>query len=180
MSIVSPERLPVPIYCQRCGHYLVERYVEDEHRTRLQCESCAFVHYINPRVVTSIIVERNGRVLLQRRAMEPGRGLWTFPGGFLEVGETTEAGALRETKEEVGLDVTLCGLLGAYTRPQPGIVLIVYRGSSESGEAIVGDSESLEVRWFSADEIPWSELAFETTEAALHDWLRATKPRDGD
>ena len=175
---MSPERLPVPIYCQRCGHYLVERYIDNEHRTRFQCESCGFVHYINPRVVASIIVERGGCVLLQRRAMEPGRGLWTFPGGFLEVGETAEAGALRETKEEVGLDVTLGGLLGTYTRPQVGIVLMVYRGYSERGEAIVGDAESLEVRWFSADEIPWKELAFETTEAALRDWLRATASRD--
>ncbi len=166
-----PERLPTPVYCQICGRYLVERFAPAEHRTRLQCEGCGFIHYLNPRVVTAIIVEREGKVLLQRRAVEPSHGKWTFPGGFLEVGETAEAGALRETNEEVGLDVTLDGVHGVYTRPQVGIVLIVYRGTSESGEAIVGDDESLEVRWFAADQIPWSELAFETTEAALRDWI---------
>jgi mutator protein MutT len=172
MSTVSPERLAMPLYCQRCGRYLVERYVEAEHRARHQCEGCGFIHYLNPRVVTSVVVQRAGRVLLQRRAMEPGQGLWTFPGGFLEMGETPEAGALRETKEEVGLDVTLEALLGVYSRPHVGIVLIVYAATSQSGEAIVGDAESLEVRWFAVDEIPWSELAFETTEAALRDWIR--------
>ena len=166
-----PERLVTPVYCQICGRYLVERHIAAEHRTRLQCEACGFVHYLNPRVVTSVIVERGGDVLLQRRAVEPSIGKWTFPGGFLEIGEATETGAVRETREEVGLDVTLDGLLGVYSRPRVGIVLVVYTATSESGEAIIGDDESLEVRWFAPDALPWSELAFETTEAALRDWI---------
>src|SRR5262245_27401522 len=111
MSIV-PERLPQPRYCQLCGHHLVERFVESERRTRLQCEQCGFIHYLNPRVVAGIIVHRNGRLLLQRRAVEPRSGFWTFPGGFLETGESVEDGARRETLEEVGLEVEPSLLVG--------------------------------------------------------------------
>jgi mutator protein MutT len=173
MSIVSPERLPTPRYCQVCGHFLVERYVESERRIRHQCENCGHIHYVNPRVVSSIIVENAGKVLLQQRAVEPRSGFWTFPGGFLELGETPEQGARRETLEEVGLDVAPISLQGVYGRPDVGIVLVVYNAESASSDARVTDPESLQVRWFSVDEIPWTELAFETTEAALRDWVRA-------
>jgi ADP-ribose pyrophosphatase YjhB (NUDIX family) len=166
-----PERLPSPRYCQICGRFLVERFVETEKRTRLQCEGCGFIHYLNPRVVAAIIVSHGGRVLLQQRAVEPRAGYWTFPGGFLEVGETAEEGARRETLEEVGLDVTPERLVGVYTRPHVGIVLVAYEAESTSDAAIVGDAESQDVRWFAQDDIPWNDLAFETTEAALRDWL---------
>jgi mutator protein MutT len=166
-----PERLPTPRYCQVCGHHLVERMVEAEKRRRLQCESCGFIHYLNPRVVVAIIVENAGRVLLQQRAVEPRRGYWTFPGGFLEYGEMPEDGARRETKEEVGLDVVVDGLQHVYARPDVGITLVVYRGTSESDAAFVGDFESMAVAWFAADEIPWADLAFQTTEQALRDWV---------
>lgn len=172
MSTV-PERLVTPKYCQSCGGYLVERYVEEEERRRFQCEMCGFIHYMNPRVVASVIIENAGRVVLQQRAIEPRRGYWTFPGGFLEIGESPSEGAVREAKEEVGLDVKLRGLQGVYTRRPQGIVLVVYDGLSESDAAIVGDFESSAVRWFAIDEIPWPELAFETTEEALRDWVAA-------
>ncbi|TAK72586.1 MAG: NUDIX domain-containing protein [Dehalococcoidia bacterium] len=171
MSTVSPEQLATPRYCQVCGSPLIERYFEYEARTRLQCEGCGFVHYLNPRVVAAVIIEHDGRVLLQRRAMEPGVGLWTFPGGFLEIGERPEEGAVREAKEEVGLDVELAGLHGVYSRPHVGIVLVVYAGTSASDAAVVGDYESTEVAWFAAGAIPWDELAFDTTRAALEDWV---------
>jgi ADP-ribose pyrophosphatase YjhB (NUDIX family) len=171
MSTAPIDRPYTPRYCQRCGHELVERYFEEEQRRRLQCERCAFIHYMNPRVVASVIVEYDGRVLLQQRAYEPGRGLWTFPGGFLEIGETLQDGAVREAEEEVGLQVTLGPLVGAYTRLHAGIVLVVFAGTSTSDEAYVADPESLQVRWYDRDAIPWDELAFETTDAALRDWL---------
>jgi ADP-ribose pyrophosphatase YjhB (NUDIX family) len=167
-----PEQLPTPRFCQVSGHELVKRFIEAEKRTRLQCEACGFIHYVNPRVVASMIVAHRGRLLLQRRAVEPRAGYWTFPGGFLEFGETVEAGAARETFEEVRLRVEPRSLLGVYTRPQVGIVLVVYEAESESDAAAVGDFESSEVRWFAPDEIPWDDLAFDTTDAALRDWLR--------
>lgn len=167
-----PEQLPDARHCVLCGHRLIERYVEHEDRHRLQCERCGHTHYVNPRVVVAIIVEHGGRVLLQQRAIEPRRGFWTFPGGFLEVGELPTDGAVRETREEVGLDVTISGLLGVYARPHVGIVLVVYTGTTESDEAVVGDFESMDVRWFAPDEIPWDRLGFETTEQALRYWVQ--------
>jgi len=176
---VSPEQLSTPRYCQRCGHFLVERFIEEEGRRRYQCENCGFIHYMNPRIVTSVIVEYEGRVLLQQRAHDPGAGQWTFPGGFLEIGEHPHEGARRETLEEVGLDIEPQELLGVYGRPDVGIVLIVYRGRSQSGDARVTDPESLQVRWFAPDAIPWDDLAFETTAQALRDWVALVGKEDG-
>jgi mutator protein MutT len=172
MSTVSPERIFVPRYCGECGHGLAERFIQSEGRARLQCESCGHIHYINPRVVTGVIVEYEGKLLLQQRAVEPRAGFWTFPGGFLEVGETAEEGAARETKEEVGLEVRLGPLLGVYSRPQVGIVLVAYTATSDTDAAFVGDAESMAVLWFAVEDVPWSELAFDSTEAALRDWVR--------
>jgi ADP-ribose pyrophosphatase YjhB (NUDIX family) len=178
MSTVSPERLVTPRYCQLCGHSLIERYVAPEERSRFQCDGCGFIHYMNPRVVAAVIIEHDGRLLLQQRAMEPRSGFWTFPGGFLEIGESPDEGAVREAKEEVGLDVTLHALQGVYTRRKHGIVLVVYEGTSESEAATVADSESTAVRWYGIDEIPWDELAFDTTEEALRRWVAARLPAD--
>lgn len=166
-----PERIPPARFCQVCGHELVERYVASEKRVRAQCEACGHVHYVNPRVVAAIVVAHAGRLLLQQRAVEPRAGFWTFPGGFLEMGETLQEGARRETLEEVGLDVEPRSLLGVYARPEVGIVLVVYEGESATDAAVVGDAESLQVRWFAPEAVPWDDLAFETTAAALRDWI---------
>ena len=94
--------------------------------------------------------------------------------------ETVQQGALRETKEEVGLDVDLQGLLGVYTRPDVGIVLVVFEATSASGDAIIADPESRELRWFAPDEIPWDTLGFPTTESALRDWVARHVGRTSD
>jgi ADP-ribose pyrophosphatase YjhB (NUDIX family) len=172
---VSPERLSTPRYCQQCGSSLVERLVASEGRRRYQCESCNFIHYMNPRVIAAVIIEHDGLVLLEQRAIDPGRGGWTFPGGFLEFGETPSAGAAREAKEEVGLEVTMGPLLGVYTRPEVGIVMVVHVGTAASDAAYVADAESLAVRWYAIDEIPWTELAFDTTAQALLEWITARR-----
>lgn len=165
-----PEQLPPARFCQCCGGYLVERYLPLEGRPRLLCELCGYVHYLNPRVVAAAIVERDGRILLQQRAVDPRAGFWTFPGGFVEMGETPEQCAVRETREEAGIDVALAGLHGVYARPDVGIVVVVYQATSPSGTAVAADRESQAVRWFTPDAIPWDALAFDTTAAALHDW----------
>jgi len=170
---VSPERLVTPRHCLVCGAPLADRFIASEGRRRYQCEGCERIHYENPRVVAAVIIEHGGRLLLQQRAMEPRTGFWTFPGGFLEIGERPEDGAVREAKEEVGLDVTVRSLQGVYSRPEVGIVLVVYEGTSSNDQAIVADWESTAVRWYAIDAIPWAELAFPTTEAALRDWVAA-------
>jgi ADP-ribose pyrophosphatase YjhB (NUDIX family) len=160
-----------PRFCQRCGSGVELRFLEAEGRERHVCAACGFVHYLNPRLVANVLPERAGRVLLLRRAIEPGFGKWAFPGGYLELGESAEAGAERETWEEVGLRVTAGPLLGVYTRIDHGVVVLVFRGIKFSGRPVAGP-EVLETAWFRPHEIPWPDLAFETTVAALRDWVR--------
>ncbi|MEK7247221.1 MAG: NUDIX hydrolase [Chloroflexota bacterium] len=160
-------------YCPRCGAPLIVRLIDTEDRARLMCDR-GHILYVNPKLVIGVIPERRGRVLLLRRAIEPRRGFWTFPGGFMEIDETAEECAVREAHEEVGLHVRLAGLLGVYSKPGPlpgpAVVSIVYRGTVATGKPEAG-REALEARWFRPEEIPWDDLAYETTQWALRDWM---------
>lgn len=147
-----------------------EQLLPTEDRPRAVCQRCAQVMYVNPRVVVSVLVELDGTVLLLKRAIEPRYGTWTFPGGFVELGETVEEAAERETYEEVGLRVTVGPLLGVYSRPVAGIVVVAVRAQAPPEPPVIG-REALETAWFRPDEIPWDELAFETTTRALKDWV---------
>lgn len=164
-----------PRFCHQCGAGITLRYLAEEHRDRLVCDSCGFVHYLNPRVVANVIPERTDaagvrQVLLMRRALQPRRGYWTPPGGFVELGESTEEAAVREGQEEIGMTMDVSGLVGVYSRPAVGIVVVCYRGRPLEAEATLGE-EALETRWFAAGAIPWDDLAFETTVRALRDWV---------
>jgi ADP-ribose pyrophosphatase YjhB (NUDIX family) len=172
MTTYSPMAAP-PRFCSHCGAPLRERLLDTEDRPRLVCDRCQHIHYLDPKVVVGVIVERGGRVLLQRRAIGPRYGTWTFPGGYMEVDETAEAAGQREVEEEVGLRVKAGPLLGVYSRPAPngpGILVVVFRSSRPTGRLRIG-REVLEARWFHPDDIPWSDLSFETTHWALRDWL---------
>ena len=165
----------LPRFCHQCGTPLAYAYVAEEQRERWLCSSCGFIHYLNPRVVANVIPEvqdahGNRRLLLMRRAIEPRRGYWSPPGGFVELGESTEEAARREGEEEVGLSVEIEALVGVYSRPAVGIVVAVYRGRALS-EAAAPGVEALETRWFDAGDIPWDDLAFETTTRSLRDWV---------
>ena len=166
-------------YCGRCGAPLIVRLIETEDRPRLMCDR-GHIHYINPALVVGVIPERRGRILLLRRAIEPRRGYWTFPGGFMEIDETVEECAAREAHEEVGVHVRVLDLIGVYSRPGPapgpGIVSIVYRGTVAIGHPAPG-REALETRWFRPEEIPWDELSYETTRWALSDWAEQRRHR---
>jgi len=158
-----------PHFCPACGLSLTERVLEEDHRPRLICPN-GHVTWRNPRLVVGTLPVREGRVYLARRSIEPGAGLWTYPGGFLEMGEAAQEGARRETEEETKLLVEVGRLIGAYSRPHVGVVTLVYEASVVGGEALPG-VETTEVRAFAPDEIPWDELAFTTTESALRDWV---------
>ena len=163
-------------YCPHCRDNLVLRLLPSEDRPRLVCDR-GHILYVNPKVIVGVIPERSGRILLMRRATEPRYGAWTFPGGFMEIDETAEECAAREAQEEVGVEVRITELVGVYSRPTPqapGIVSIVYRGRITGGEVNPG-REALEARWFRPEEIPWDELAYETTNWALRDWLKARR-----
>lgn len=154
----------------RCGQRLSSAVPDGDSKRRLVCLDCGFVHYINPRPVAGTIpVDSDGRALLVRRAIEPRAGHWVFPGGYMDVGESAEEAAARETREEACVEVANLRLLGVYTRVEPGIVVIVYEADA-LGPGAVGD-ESLEIGWFHPHAIPWEEIAFDSTEAALRDWV---------
>lgn len=105
-----------------------------------------------------------------RRAINPGRGLWVYPGGYMDQGETVEEAAIRETLEEVNLKVRLTGLVGVYSYRSP-VVVIVYASEVTGGELRI-DKESMEAGWFAESEIPWDQLAFPSTRDALSDFFR--------
>lgn len=156
-------------YCMHCGQRLSSAVPEGDNKRRMVCLDCGFIHYLNPRPVAGTIPVRDGKILLGRRDIEPRRGFWVFPGGFMDVGESAEEAAKRETLEEMHLEVTNLELLGVYTRIEQGVVVIVYEAEAV-GEAEVGH-ETSEIAWFAAHEIPWEEIAFDTTEAALRAWV---------
>jgi ADP-ribose pyrophosphatase YjhB (NUDIX family) len=158
-----------PRYCPACSNPLAQQYVAAEERERLVCSSCAEIFYINPKVVAGVVPIRDGRVWLLRRAIQPRLGAWTFPAGFMEMGETVEQAAWRETFEELHMDVNITRLLNIYSRPESPTVLIVYLADALTEP--MGGSEALEFASFGPDTIPWSRLAFWNTEAALRDWV---------
>jgi len=125
-------------------------------------------------MVVGTLPVRDGQVFLARRAIEPGIGRWSYPGGFLEIGESAQEGARRETEEETQLLIEVGRLIGAYSRPHAAVVTLIYEAQVVGGEALPG-AETSEVAGFAPDAIPWHELAFSTTESALRDWLR-TQP----
>jgi ADP-ribose pyrophosphatase YjhB (NUDIX family) len=163
-------------YCSRCGAELRFGSVEGEDRDRLACSACGHVAYVNPRlVVTTIPVTDDGKVVLLRRGIEPGRGSWAQPGGFLEVDETVTEAAIRETFEETGLTVGPGEIVGLYTRLEAAVVVIAFEARVIGG-AFTPNPEALEIQAFDPTDIPWGGIAFKTTFWALRDWLRRRHP----
>jgi ADP-ribose pyrophosphatase YjhB (NUDIX family) len=159
-------------YCPLCGGGLARRGVPPDGRVHPVCGGCDFVYYLHPKVVAGTIPVRDGRVLLTRRAIDPARGLWTFPGGYVDWGEDVATAARRETLEEVRLRVDLDGLVGIYSYPDAPVVIVVFRASVPDGlEAEANAHEVLELGYFAPHEIPWDALAFRSTGEALRDWL---------
>jgi ADP-ribose pyrophosphatase YjhB (NUDIX family) len=150
---------------------------DGDDKPRQVCGTCGFINYVNPKIVAGVVVSTaDGQVLLCRRAIEPRRGFWTVPAGFMEEGETTRAGAAREVREEACAEVEIDALLGIYEVPRISQVHFMYRGRL-AGDFGVGP-ESLEARLFAWEDIPWDEMAFPTGVWALRDW-HASKDRTG-
>jgi ADP-ribose pyrophosphatase YjhB (NUDIX family) len=164
-----------PRFCPSCGLAVESRVLEPDHRPRLVCPD-GHVTWRNPRIVVGTLPIDAGRVYLGRRAIEPSSGKWGNPSGFLEMGESTQEGARRETEEETELKVEVGSLIGVYSRPHAGIVTVVYEATVVGGEPEPA-AETSEVRAFGPDEIPWAELAFTTVESALRDWVRSLPGR---
>jgi ADP-ribose pyrophosphatase YjhB (NUDIX family) len=163
-------------FCSRCGGALRFGYIDGEGRERLACEKCGFIAYVNPRLVVSTIpVTDDGRIVLLRRGIEPGKGWWAQPGGFLEVDETVTEAAIRETFEETGLVVKPGEMIGLYTRLEAAVVVIAFEASVVGGEFRT-NPEALEIEAFAPEAIPWPHIAFLTTTWALRDWVARRRP----
>ena len=149
---------------------------EGDNRERMICADCGHVDYQNPKVVVGSVVVSDGRVLMCRRAIEPRKGFWTLPAGYMELGETLEEGAAREALEEAEAAIAIEGILGVFSIARIGQVQIIFRAgfADPSAPTFSAGPESLDVRLFSPDEIPWSDIAFPSVHWALNAWLGQT------
>ena len=153
-------------HCRACGTLVAYVVPADDNRERAVCPACSTVHYENPLNVVGTLPTWGEQVLLCKRAIEPRHGLWTLPAGFLELGETTAEGALRETDEEAGAQIELGSLFTLLNVVRVGQLHLFYLAAMTS-PALNPGSETLEARLFREDEIPWDEIAFRTVRETL-------------
>ncbi len=153
-------------FCSNCGARVVTRIPEGDTLPRFVCDACNTIHYENPKMIVGCVAEWQGKILLCRRAIEPRHGLWTVPAGFLENGETTAAGAQRETLEEANERVEIDALFALYNLPHINQVYMLFRGRLLDLDFGPG-AETLETRLVAEDEVPWSDLAFVTVRNTL-------------
>ena len=159
-------------YCPKCGGALDKKVVKNNEPKRLVCQTCSFIFYQDPKVVAGTLFTLNGGIVLLQRGVEPAIGKWVFPGGYVDRGESVRDAAVRETKEESQLDVTLGPLLNVYSYPRSPNVIVVYTAEVIGGTLTAAD-ESTDARVFAPNEIPWHDLAFDSTKDALNDYIRS-------
>ena len=158
-------------FCPRCGASLEPRRLKPTEPERPVCGRCGFVFYLDPKIaVGTVIATPEHRLVLVRRAIEPGYGKWVFPGGYVDRGEPLTDAAIREAREECGLAVRLDALVNIYSYLGRAPIIVVYAAIVLGGTLCV-DDESLEAAEFESDAIPWDELAFRSTHEGLRDYL---------
>jgi ADP-ribose pyrophosphatase YjhB (NUDIX family) len=150
----------------------VSRIPEGDNRERMVCADCGHIAYENPKVVVGSVVVADGAVLMCRRAIEPRRGFWTLPAGYMELGETLEEGAAREAMEEAQANIALDGILGVFSIARIGQVQVIFRGrfADPGPPRFAAGPESEEVALFRWPQIPWDEIAFPSVRWALNAW----------
>jgi ADP-ribose pyrophosphatase YjhB (NUDIX family) len=157
-------------FCTDCGRRVELRVPDGDSLPRHVCTHCGKVHYVNPLVVVGCVPESGERILLCRRAIEPRKGYWTIPAGFMEVGESMPEGAARETMEEARARVEIRDLFAVVDVIRARQVHVMYRATLLDGGFSAGD-ESLEVELFREEDIPWDEIAFPSVRFALEKFL---------
>jgi 8-oxo-dGTP diphosphatase len=173
---------PAYRFCPSCGNLLEHRRLKASEPERPVCPVCRHVVYLDPKVAVGTIIrvphtapytgdaqrdpDRAERLVLVRRAIEPGYGLWVFPGGYVDQGEEITAAAIREAREESGLEIRIDDLLDVYSYGGRSPIIVVYTATATGGE-LCADDECLEARLFRREEIPWDALAFRSTSEAL-------------
>lgn len=164
-------------YCNQCGHSVKYEKPEGDDQLRAVCQNCFYIQYENPLIVTGCIIEHEGRILLGKRTIEPRKNCWNIPAGFLENGESTQDGAIREVKEEVLTEVKNIQLFGVYSIIQRSQVHIYYRAELDSSDFGAG-AETSEARFFKPEDIPWDNLAFPVNITALKRYVKEMKSGD--
>ena len=157
-------------FCSNCGTRVVLKVPEGDFLPRHVCENCGEIHYQNPKIVVCSVPEYQGRILICKRGIEPRLGFWAIPGGFMENGETLEAGAAREAREEAVIDVEIGSLLLLANVTHAHQVHVFFRSRMRTPH-FAATHESLEVRLVDIEDIPWDDLAFPSTEAALRHYV---------
>jgi ADP-ribose pyrophosphatase YjhB (NUDIX family) len=153
-------------FCSDCGAPVTSRVPPGDTLPRAVCDACHAIHYQNPRMIVGCIPEWEDRILLCRRAIEPRHGMWTVPAGYMENGETTFQGAIRETLEEANARVEIGPLYALYNIPHINQVYLLFRGRLLDTDVRAG-AETLEVRLVTESEIPWDEIAFASVRNTL-------------
>ncbi len=157
-------------FCPQCGGRLSKRLIKPQEPPRLVCTACGFIFYLDPKLSVIAVIPMDGGVVMVRRAINPGYGLWVVPGGFVDLGEVVEDALVRETQEETYLTVRPIRLLNLYSYPDHRTVIAAYVTEYISGELGAGD-ETLEARVFGLKELPWPRIAFSSTKEALREYI---------
>ena len=158
-------------YCSQCGHKVVKRVPEDDHRMRSVCTHCDHIHYENPRMITGTLPVWQGKILLCKRGIEPRLGYWTLPGGFLENDESLIEGALRETLEEACAEVLPTQLLSIISLPSVNQIHCFYLADMTSPDFAI-TPESTEIALVDLADIPWDDIAFRTVKKTLEHYCK--------
>jgi ADP-ribose pyrophosphatase YjhB (NUDIX family) len=153
----------------------LRRIPDGDSHERSVCAECGYVAYENPKVVVGSVVVADGRILMCRRAIEPRKGFWTLPAGYLELGETLQEGAAREAMEEAEAAIAIDGILGVFSIARIGQVQVIFRARfvNDGPPSFAPGPESEDVRLFFWDDIPWNDIAFPSVRWALQAWRSA-------
>ena len=161
-------------YCSQCGSTLVVKIPPDDNRLRHVCDQCGTVHYVNPKIVAGCIPVYEEKILLCKRAIEPRKGYWTLPGGFMEMDETSLDAAIRETREEANTRVEVIELYNVFNLPHVNQVYMMYRARLLDMDFSPGE-ETLETTLFTEQDVPWDRLAFSTIRQTLKFYFQDRK-----